>query len=239
MIHLNLYGCSFTKNIVRFNASSNYINELSNEILVKNYGKDSNSNLKILNSFTEKLKPNSTSVIQWSSLTRPNESNFGVFSASENPLWDLLDEWYGYIDETIKLASDNNIKLIQYIGWAQWKDSELNEYHRTKLRSYDFEWFESIEQYDAIRANCFQFQPNLSDWSSHEEDGLWKWASIEWGGMAEWIRSNIEMNSRYIGYEHFAPTKHFDSHPSEYATTQFLKDFLIPKVKTLNEQNFI
>lgn len=239
MIHLNLYGCSFNKNMSMGEPCKNYIDTLKNEIVIKNYSNESNSNFKILNSFRDNLKPNSTSVIQWSSLTRPNDSNFSILNTSENPLWDLLDEWYGYIDEAKKLASDNDIKLIQYIGWAQWKDSELNDYHRNKLLSYEIDWFSSEEQYEIIVSNCFQLQDFPWEWSSKSENGLYKWEKIVWGGIAEWVRSNLEIDDRYMGYNHFAPTKHFDVHPSEYASAEFLKHFLIPKVKTLNENNII
>lgn len=235
MINLNLYGCSFTQNIF-CGPCHKYIKKISNEISVKNHGKISNSNLKILNSFKETLLPDSISVIQWSALTRPNDSNFSLMETS-NPLWDLLDEWYTFIDTAIELALQNNIKLIQYTGWAHWRDDELNDYHRNKLNSYNIHWFHSKSKLDMIQSNCFQFQlPRL--WSSTKfENGLYLWPELIWGGMSEWIRENIDIKNRYVGYNHGAPSKHFDSHPSEYATHQFVKQFLIPKVKLINNLN--
>jgi hypothetical protein len=230
MINLTLHGCSFTKNINRGKLVSNF----SNNSIIKNYANESNSNLKILNSFKENLIPNSTAIIQWSSLTRPNDNNFYIMHESDNPLWDLLDEWYVYLDEVRTIANKNNIKLIQYIGWAQWKDYELNEYHRNRLTEFDIDWFLSEETLDIIPCNCFQFEDSNS-WSSPKlTHGYYQWPFLKWGGIAEWIRTNIETDNRYMGYEHNAPTKHFDTHPSRYATDKFVNEFLLPKIKLIN-----
>jgi hypothetical protein len=230
MINLQLYGCSFTKNINYKKLLTNF----SHDSIIKNYANESNSNLKILNTFKENLIPNSTAIIQWSSLTRPNDKNFHIISQSDNPLWDLLDEWYLYLNEARTIANKNNIKLIQYIGWAHWKDIELNDYHRRKLIEFDIDWFSSNETIDIIPANCFQFEDS-NNWSSPKlKNGYYQWPFLKWGGMAEWIRENIEIDRRYMGYEHKAPTKHFDSHPSSYATDKFVNEFLLPKIKLIN-----
>lgn len=236
MINLNFYGCSFSENITGYTICRNYLNEISDEISYNNYSRVSNSNLKILDSFKDNLLPNSISVIQWSALTRPNDSNFSKIENSVNPLWDLLDEWYTYIDIATELALQNNIKLIQYIGWAQWRDDELNEYHRTKLNSYDIHWFHSKSEFDKIQSNCFQFGiPH--NWSSTQFDnGLFRWPELVWGGMSEWIRTNIKIENRYMGYNHKHESKHFDPHPSEYGTLRFLEYFLIPEVKLQNNE---
>jgi hypothetical protein len=230
MINLLLHGCSFTQPITY----KKLVNWFSDEIIIKNYAKESSSNLKILNSFKENLVPNSTTIIQWSSLTRPNDSNFHIVFESDNPLWDLLDEWYTYLDEARTIASKNNIKLIQYIGWAHWKDSELNDYHRYKLTEFDINWFSSEETLDIIASNCFQFE-TPAQWSSLKlTSGYHLWPFLKWGGLSEWVRTNIEIDKRYVGYEHHSPTKHFDTHPSPYAIDKFIKDFLVPKIKLLN-----
>jgi hypothetical protein len=210
---------------------------MSEYFVVNNFAQRSNSNLKILNSFKETAEDNSTCVIQWSSLTRPNDFNFSLLQTSDNPLWDLLDEWYEMIEEALLICKERNIKLIQYIGWAHWKTSELNEYHINKLLSFDITWFDSAEQLDIIVSNCFQFQ-TPKEWSSESINNEFHlWSRIEFGGMAEWIRTNIDMYQRYIGYNAEILDSKFDTHPSEFATLEFVSKFLIPNVKLLNKLN--
>jgi|TARA_R110002124_G_scaffold88900_1_gene227686 hypothetical protein len=217
------YGCSFTQNVGGF-ASDEF-----NEFEYVNLGKQSSSNKSILDTFKTTYEPNSTAIIQWSSLTRPNDANSILLDTSDNPLYDLLDEWYEFISDAILLSRENNIKLIHYIGWAIWKDSELNEYHRDKLKSYNINWFKSNKQLDLPTSNCYQFQ-SPDKWSSAEtnSDGLYQWPELIWGGMSEWIRENVNITDRYIGLDHGGDG--FDPHPSEYATIQFVKQVIIPLI---------
>jgi hypothetical protein len=215
------YGCSFTANV---NA---YAIDLFKDFDYTNQAKNSASNKFILDKFKETCDPNSTAIIQWSSLTRPSDSNYDLLETSDNALYDLLNEWYGFIEEAILFSRENNIKLIHYIGWAIWKDDELNDYHKNKLKSYNITWFKSSRQYDLTHSNCFQFEI-AEKWSSEVLDGLYQWPELIWGGMSEWIRENVDIKDRYIGLDHLG--KGFDPHPSEYSTHAFVKQILIPLI---------
>jgi hypothetical protein len=46
--------------------------------------------------------------------------------------------------------------------------------------------------------------------------------------MAEWIRENVEMENRYIGFSR--GSEHFDVHPSRHATIRFIKEVLLEKL---------
>lgn len=225
MNNLNVfhYGCSFTQNFKGFR-----VDTLFNNFNYYNLAEESSGNYKIFKTFKENTESNSIAIIQWSSLTRPTEDNFNLIKVSNNPLFDLLNHWYKFLDETQKIAKDRNIKLIQYIGWAHWKDKELNDYHRNKLKSFGITWFKSSKQYDLIESNCFQFQ-SPTDWSSDDVgNGTYLWDNLEWGGMSEWIRENVEMEKRYIGYTN--GSEHFDVHPSRHATIRFIKEVLLEKL---------
>ena len=224
------YGCSFTENIRIFNIIK------SNNFEYTNLGKQSSNNKLILDTFKETCQPNSTAIIQWSSLTRPSDSNYDLLETSDNPLYDLLDEWYEFIEEVILFSRENNIKLIHYIGWAIWKDDELNDYHKNKLKSYNITWFKSSRQYDLATSNCFQFQ-SPEKWSSkYKGNGLYEWPELIWGGMSEWIRENVDIKDRYIGHNHEGEIRegetkpYFNSHPSEYSTNEFVKQVILPKI---------
>jgi len=225
------YGCSFTENIRHFGLQHLF----QDNFIYKNHARRSANNRYILDTFKRTAEIDSIAVIQWSSLTRPFDDNFSLLETSDNPLYDLLEEWYLVIEEAITHAEKNNIKLVQYIGWALWKDDELNDYHREKLKSYGIHWLESSAQLDESTSNCFQFQmPN--EWSSDEiSDGLYMWDNLEWGGMSEWIRENMKISDRYIGkfWNPHENKEQFDPHPSEKATIEFINKFLIPKLSKL------
>jgi len=51
--------------------------------------------------------------------------------------------------------------------------------------------------------------------------------------MSEWIRDNIEIENRYLGYHHKEAPNHFDSHPSLYASKVFFKNQMIKKLNQL------
>lgn len=226
MKELQLFGCSFTERLIMveeiFNGKFNY----------HNHGHNSASNYYILKKFKELSKENSICVVQWSSLTRPNDENFSIVKTSDNPLFDFLEEWYLMIQEVERVAKVRNIKLIQFIGWSVWKDEELNDYHRNKLKSFDIQWFRSSPQWDSITSNCFQFQqPN--QWSSNEnENGLHYWSELIWGGMSEWVRENVELKDRYtIIPEHQRNGgPEIDPHPSPYAMKRFYEEIIIPQI---------
>lgn len=226
------YGCSFTENIKAFRLNGLFAGEYE----YTNNGLASSGNKLILDTFKKTSEPNSVSVLQWSSLTRPADENYKILETSDNPLYDYLEEWYLILEEAQEFSRKNNIKTIQYIGWAEWKDSELNEYHRNKLKSFGIHWFESTKQWDVISSNCFQFEDPY-DWSSPPktvpEGEFFLWSHIHWGGMSEWIRSNVEIENRYIGwsYNRFENKEYYDAHPSEYATIKFIKEFLLPRIQ--------
>lgn len=226
------YGCSFTDALKHI---PQIIESLSKKYIYKNHGKISANNKYILEEFKSKSEKDSIAVIQWSSLTRPFDDNFKILQTSDNPLFDLLEEWYLLIEEAINFSVENNIKLIQYIGWAEWKDDELNDYHRQKLNSFGIIWFESKKQVDIISSNCFQIQPP-HEWSSRDIlNGHYLWAHLIWGGMSEWIRENVEINKRYKGWvrDEIKNKSFFDPHPSEFANIKFVEDFLIKELDKL------
>lgn len=227
MKKLNLYGCSFSKYLYSIE------NIFYSNFDFTNYGKESASNFYIFNKFKDTAEENSISIIQWSSLTRPFDDNFTILKTSENPLYDLLEQWYELLDSSKQIAKDKNIKLIQFIGWAQWKDSELNEYHREKLKSYDIIWYASSAQWDLIKSNCFQLHP--SNWSADKnEKGLYYWDRLIWGGMSEWIRQNVPMEERYLILNEKKYGKRYDSHPSMYGSKQFYEKSIFPLI--INKQ---
>lgn len=227
------YGCSFTENMLHY--------QLENIFLNKNYdynnlGKQSSSNFSIFNKFKDTCLENSICIIQWSSLTRPFDENFSLLETSDNPLFDLLEQWYILLRETQIIAEQKNIKLIQYIGWAQWKDSELNSYHRNMLNSFGITWFSSKKRLDLIQSNCFQLQPGHK-WSSKDvANGYYFWDDLNWGGLTEWSRENIDIHNRYLGYNKnnkIDGKSWFDSHPSEFTFIKFIENFLIKELDKL------
>ena len=221
MKKLNLYGCSFSNRV-----------ELVKHIFVNrfdftNYGRDSASNFYIFDKFKETAPEDSICIVQWSSLTRPMDENFSLLQTSDNPLYDLLEQWYELLDQTKIISEERNIHLIQFVGWCEWLDEELNDYHRNKLLSYGIQWFESKEQWDLIESNCFQFQ-DPTEWSSPKnEQSLFKWKYLKWGGMSEWIRENVPMEKRYIP---LPLENRYDSHPTPLATQKFYKEVVISKL---------
>lgn len=225
-IKLYHFGCSFTENIIGHN-----LNELFSEYDYINLAHESFSNFKIFNTFENSITDNSIVIIQWSSITRPTDDNFSLMETSDNPLFDLLEQWYTLLEKTKIIAKDRNVQLIQYVGWAHWKDEELNEYHRNKLKSFDIHWFKSNSQQDIIQSNCFQFEsPNI--WSSNEsDDGLYMWPELIWGGVAEWVRENVDVENRYVGYFTHEDVSLFDVHPSKIANVKFIENFLISEIK--------
>ena len=224
---VSIYGCSFTDNFNTFG-----LDDLFYEYEYYNHGKESSNNAYILNKFEETVQHNSNAIIQWSSLTRIFDDNYYILKTSDNPLYDYLNQWYLLLESAQKISKERNIKLIQYIGWAQWKDEELNDYHRTKLNSYGITWFYSAKQLDIIADNCVQLQdPEI--WSSREViNGLHAWSELKWGGMSEWCRSNFDINERYrgniIGENGIV---YYDVHPSKKCTENFIKEFILPKLK--------
>jgi hypothetical protein len=222
------YGCSFTENIRSFKLHNLFTDKYD----YHNHGLASSGNGLIFDTFKKTAESDSIAILQWSSLTRPRDENYKILETSDNPLYDYLEEWYGTLSEAREFSNKNNIKLVQYIGWAEWKDSELNDYHRNKLQSFGIHWFKSKKQWDIIASNCFQFEDPY-EWSSPPRqlpDGeYFLWSDIEWGGMSEWIRSNIEIHDRYRGWtdDTVAGTTYYDPHPSEYASIQFIKEFLL------------
>jgi hypothetical protein len=217
------YGCSFTENFIGYG-----LEHLFDSYDYINSGKNSYSNFKIFDEFEHTVTNNSIAIIQWSSITRPNDDNFSLMETSDNPLFDMLEQWYVLLEKTQIIVKSKNIKLIQYIGWAHWKDDELTDYHRDKLKSFGIHWFQSEKTTDIIQSNCFQFE-DPPEWSSHElPNGQYIWSKLHWGGMAEWIRTNVEVNNRYFGYFEHEGERYFDVHPSKFATEEFTKRFLIP-----------
>lgn len=231
MKNLFHYGCSFTENLRTFKLDKLFVDKF----IYKNYGLASSSNKHISDTFKETVQPNSIAIVQWSSLTRPFDKNFDVLQKSDNPLYDYLEEWYIILNNTKLYAEKNNIKLLQYIGWAQWKDNELNDYHREKLKSFGIYWFESVKQWDIIASNCFQLE-SPHQWSSLPkklfDNEYYLWSGIEWGGMSEWVRSNVDILNRYRGWTD-PSVDNGDPHPSEYASIQFIKHFLLPELENL------
>lgn len=226
MKKLHLFGCSFTQRAIM-------VSEIfEGKFDYTNHGMDSSNNYQIFKEFETKGTTDSISIIQWSSLTRPMDENFSILKTSKNPLFDLLEQWYSLVEKTQKIAKERNIKLIQYIGWSIWKDDELNDYHRNKLKSFDIQWFRSSPQWDIITSNCFQFQqPNK--WSSNEnENGLHYWNELTWGGMSEWVRDNIDINNRYtyIPEHQRNGGPEIDPHPSPYAMKEFYQKVIFPQI---------
>jgi hypothetical protein len=217
------FGCSFTQNFRQFG-----IEELFSDFEYHNHARESASNFYIFDKFNEYAEPNYVCIIQWSSLTRPMDENFSLLESSNNVLFDLLEQWYELLEKTKEITKKRKIKLIQFVGWAVWKDKELNNYHREKLKSYDIIWYESEPQCDLIDANCFQFEtPTI--WSSDiNNEGLFYWDKMHWGGMAEWVRENVELEKRYVGHD--LGSEHFDCHPSKHASIEFIKKVLLPKI---------
>jgi len=242
---IKIFGCSFSQNL---NATfeGGPINENCFEFEIdgftfNNFGKQSSSNYKIFNSFETNIKPNDICIIQWSALTRPSEEDHNfVLKNEDNPLYYYLEKWYKVLDKVHEISKEKNITLIQFIGWAQWKDNELNEYHRNKLNSYNITWYKSSETWDRIDSNCFQFQ-SPSEWSSYakKHDFLggthqtYFCGDLERGGMSEWIRENIEIENRYLGFHHKDTPNLFDSHPSMYANKIFYKKEIIKKLNQI------
>jgi hypothetical protein len=241
---VKLFGCSFSE---QYNSTfeggplRNGLYEFDFEgYTFHNFGYSSASNYKIFNLFETNIKPNDTCIIQWSSLTRPQEEDHNfIVKSEENPLYYFLDKWYKILEKVQEISKEKNITLIQHIGWAHWKDNELNEYHRNKLNSYNIIWYSSKETWDRIDSNCYQFEPP-NVWSSSAKKSIhgggepsYFWSDLKWGGMSEWIRDNIEIENRYLGYHHKEAPNHFDSHPSLYASKVFFKNQMIKKLNQL------
>jgi hypothetical protein len=219
------FGCSFTERLLM-------MEKIFKPFNFKNYGKASSNNFYIFNKFIETENNDSICIIQWSSLTRPFDENFSLLETSDNPLYDLLEQWYGLVEETQRVAKERNIRLIQFIGWAMWKDDELNEYHRDRLNSLDIIWFKSSPQWDLIASNCFQFQDSYQWSSPKNEQGLSFWGELQWGGMSEWIRENVKMERRYlkIDSKYYNGDEEYDPHPSEYASRYFYQKVIFPLI---------
>jgi len=221
-----LCGCSFTDLFKHTQQSVHFLNKnISYEFL----SQESSSNSDILNQLKQ-VEPNSNVVLQWSSLTRPMDSNFHRLKTSENPLFDLLEDWYLVLDESQKVIEQRNLTTIQFFGWAQWKDDELNDYHRDKLNSYGLYWFYCPKMWDIIGTSCFQIH-NPLDWTlqTKHNEKKYLWDDITWGGMSEWVRRNVEEEKRWMGHHNNNP--HFDEHPSHHSADRFLKEWLYPKME--------
>ena len=224
--NVKLYGCSFTDNFTALDAIPLF-DVLNCDVV--NYGKESSSNSQIYKKFLETVNDGDIVVLQWSALTRPMDSSFVKLKTSDNPLYDLLEDWYGVLDKVQELKKEKNLNIIQYIGWAQWKDEELNDYHRTKLKSYDITWFKSPKCLDVIQSNCMQFS-DPAWWAPFTDtDGIYEWSELIWGGMSEWIRSYVEIPKRYMGKDLGQET--VNPHPSQFATHCFVNDVLIELIK--------
>jgi len=218
---INLYGCSFTENLMGLNVMNSFT-PLGCEVV--NYGKRSSSNSTIYKKIEKTAQPNSILVIQWSALTRPMDDDW-YLTKSDNALYDLLERWYLVLDKTQELAIKRNLQLVQYIGWSMWKDDELNDYHRQKLNSYGITWFKSSECLDIIESNCVQLQTS-EYWIRYRGDGLFHWDDLTWGGWSEWVRENVEMSKRYMGRIHKGDNN-IDPHPSAYASKRFIEEVVL------------
>lgn len=228
MKEIHLFGCSFTLRVEMIQ------DVFDDKFEYFNHGEDSANNSLIYNTFVENATENSVCIVQWSSLTRPMDENFSLLESSDNPLFDLLEQWYPLVEQTKQIAEEKNITLLQFVGWATWKDSELNDYHREKLNSLGIQWFTSSAQNDLIDANCFQFElPHL--WSSSEnEEGLFYWDELTWGGISEWVRENIDINDRYdtMPEELRNGGPLYDPHPSATAMRKFVEQVVLPQITT-------
>lgn len=243
-ITIPIFGCSFS---AQYNGTfDSQPMEGGNQFdfegyTFQNFGQVSSSNYKIYNTFKTNIKPNDICIIQWSALTRLQEDDYDfLIKTEETPLYYFLNKWYEILDKVQEISKEKNITLIQHIGWAQWKDNELNEYHRNKLNSYGITWFSSKETWDRIDSNCFQFQ-SPSIWSSsgkknnpNSNELYYYWDNLKWGGMSEWIRDNVEIENRYLGYHHPTNPNFFDAHPSMYANKVFFKNQIIKKLNQWN-----
>ena len=226
---LTTHGCSFTENI----NNGFYIgveDTLDKDFDFVNYGRNSNSNQGILETAIT-VPSKSIAVIQWSALTRrlewETDEEYENVVYNPNAIFLFLDKWIQQVKTITTLLEQREVKTFQYIGWAQWKDSELNDEYREKLRELPIHWFESKEQQDLIQANCWQIEENPSKWST-EKDGVIIYPKLEWGGMSEWIRENIDIDNRYIGYNHQSDSKWFDPHPSAIAGKEFYEQVIYP-----------
>lgn len=219
-------GCSFTD---LFKHTPSTVKFLKQTYSYEFFSHESSSNSDILEQL-KRTTPNTNVVLQWSSLTRPMDNNFHRLKTSENPLYDLLEDWYLVLDESQKIIKERNQTVIQFFGWAQWKDNELNDYHRERLNSYGLYWFYCPEMWDIIGSSCFQIQ-NPLDWTlkaTHDES-KYLWSEITWGGMSEWVRRNVEEEKRWMGHTNDNP--HFDEHPSSHSAHRFLTEWLYPKME--------
>lgn len=223
------YGCSFVENFRNYTTTKNLLKNYP----YTNYGKSSAGNGYILDKFKETAKPNSLVWLQWSALTRPSYESISShdenITKSNNPLFDLLENFYSRSMDAQEFANENNIKLFQYFGWAMWKDNELDDYHRNRLKSLNITWFRSDKMWDKISSNCWQLH-SPSEWSLELFRDLFAWEDLIWGGMSEWVRQNVPENLRY-----YRVKNRFDPHPSEIATMSFLQNVLLKTIEVNND----
>jgi len=222
---VKLYGCSFTENYNGLQVMPTF-DELGCNVI--NYGKQSSSNSDIYDKILKTVNKGDILVIQWSAITRRMIDDYHLLE-SKNPLYSLLERWYSILDNVQQLVKEKNLYLIQYVGWAMWKDDELNDYHREKLNSYDIRWFHSSECWDVIESNCAQIQPP-NHWSSDEENGLFHWSEMKWGGLSEWGRENVDISKRYMGRVH-KDSDDIDPHPSQHTSIRFVKEVVLDMIR--------
>ena len=229
MKELTIHGCSFSENL-KCNFYPGIEDKLSKDFNYANYAINSNSNQGIQESAIT-AGEDSIAIIQWSALTRKLEweKDWEYLDVISQPdaLFRLLDRWINQVRTTTALLNQRGVKHFQYIGWAQWKDSELTDEYRQYLRALPIHWFESKEQEDLIQSNCWQLNHNPNEWSDIK-DGKITFPKLEWGGMSEWIRENVDINDRYIGYDNHSKEKWFDPHPSATAGKQFFEQVIYP-----------
>lgn len=241
-------GCSFTDASHSYQPSFGYIKENYN---IENLARGSQSNFQIL-SDVEILEENSIAFVQWSALTRPNMIGDVLpniwdvdlnreAEKHEDPLVFYINNFIDVVTNANKILEEKNIKSFQYIGWVQWRDSEISVEMEEKLKKLPIHWFSSSAQIDTMGDTCWNVRPKDGFLKPHITSFLqykyrktveWEWEPIRWGGMSEWIRGNIEdMDKRWVN----TVKTHGNSnpHPSAYAGDVFYEKVIIPKLEEL------
>jgi hypothetical protein len=240
MKNVYLLGCSFTYQINEF--SINIENKLKFPASIINLAFPSKSNFQILED-VKKLPKDSIAIIQWSALTRPNgmigyEKDWNkdlneMLKHQSDPLRFLIENFITVVNEANIILKKMNVKHYQYIGWQQWADSEIDSDLNYKLNQLNINWFKTPKLKDIISTNCWHYNPNSyvqRVLNFFKTENYWEWDSTSWGGLSEWVRLNvIDENLRYKGYYN----TNFDSHPSEFATTLFYDQIIIPNINLL------
>lgn len=235
-----LLGCSFTGNIP--GTAPDLHNRLINDYGVINLGVASYSNFQIRNTLFD-LPDNCNAIIQWTALSRPDGIKHNDIDWNKNlnkalfdkydPLLYLIEIFIKVVSEAVTILKVKNINAYHYMGWQQWTDKDLTNDLRDKLKDLPINWFPVPETIDIVSQSCWEYNYELFN-SIYEENKtsrmMWKWYSNIWGGMSEWIRYNIkDPDKRYVGYNGDI----FDSHPSNFATTEFYNNIIIPEILKL------